>query len=146
MYLYLLWLVLYPQDEHLYRLPLLLSCIGKVYLLFTTPEGLWIDAVENLIMLQSHTELFIVFYHLLKTSIGGGNFFGKEAVLQFVLLVLIMKLKFEIHYGTRRSYESIHFALDRCAKNLRIRPFYHFLQRLASNLAGDWHHSKVISY
>lgn len=70
MFLYLLWLALYPQDEHVYKIPILLSGIGKIYLLFTTPEALWIDAVENLIMLQSHSELFLVFYHLLKTSIG----------------------------------------------------------------------------
>lgn len=69
LYLYLCWLYLYPQDEHLYQIPIILSCTGKVYLLFTNPEGLWIDAVENLIVLQSHCELFLVFYHLLKLCI-----------------------------------------------------------------------------
>ena len=54
LYLYLLWLYLYPQEEHLYKIPIILSCIGKIYLLCSNPEGLWIDAVENLIMLQSH--------------------------------------------------------------------------------------------
>lgn len=37
LYLYLLWLYIYPQDEHLYKIPILLSCIGKVYLLCSNP-------------------------------------------------------------------------------------------------------------
>lgn len=143
--LYMAWLVLYYQDEHLYRIPIILSCIGKTYLLFSVPEDLWIDAVENLIILQSQCEMFIVFYHVLKLSVGKKSQI-EEATIEFLLLVLINKIKFEIHYGTRKCYESIHFGLDRCAKSLKMRPCYHFLQRLFSNLAGEWHHSKVVSY
>ena len=37
LYLYLLWLAFYHQDEHLYQIPIMLSCTGKLYLLFTNP-------------------------------------------------------------------------------------------------------------
>ncbi len=91
--LYMAWLIVYNQDEHLYRIPIILSCIGKTYLLFSVPEDLWIDAVENLIVLQSQCEMFIVFYHVLKLSVGKKSQIG-DATLEFLLLVLINKIKF----------------------------------------------------
>ena len=50
---YTIWLLLYPQDHLLYTLPLFVSFIGKVYLLTSYPSKLEVDAVEELILLES---------------------------------------------------------------------------------------------
>ena len=60
--IYLAWLYLFPKDYLLYYLPLILSTAGKLYLMnigTKDPEGQ--SKVEEVIMLQNKTELYILF-------------------------------------------------------------------------------------
>ena len=69
-----------------------------------------------------------------------------KASLVYGLFLILMKVKYEIHYGTRRAYEEIHFGLDKVAKALNLRGGYHLLHRAASELGGPWNSSKQITY
>ena len=50
---YITWLFLYPHPEFIYTLPLAISFVGKIYLLTSHPSKLEVDAVEDLILLES---------------------------------------------------------------------------------------------
>ena len=50
---YISWLFFYPHPEFIYTLPLIISFVGKIYLLTSHPSKLEVDAVEDLILLES---------------------------------------------------------------------------------------------
>lgn len=147
MMLYIMWLIVFPQDEHLFALPLILSNIGKCYLLCTTPRTLDIDAVESIIILQAKFEISIIIYMVLRLLISVLTLRSTPyALLVSATLIIIMKFKYEIHYGTRRAYEEIHFGLDRISKLVNLRGGYHVLHRSVSQLGSNWNSGKQITY
>ena len=146
-YLLLIWLFFYPQQEYLYSIPLMLSNIGKCYLLLNTPRTLEIDAVEYMIVLQAKFEITIVIYAMVKIFLILLNSSNPlSSLVAYLLLLLIMKVKYEIHYGTRQAYEEVHFTLDRASKGLNLRAAYHAIHRIISQFSTPWHSSKQITY
>ena len=100
LYLYWLWFCVFPQSELLYVIPMMLSIIGKTYLMVTPAMSLEVDAVENLILMQSKIEMIIMIHHFLKCL-----FFGTQArAVEFIVLITLLKLKYSLHYGTRKAY------------------------------------------
>lgn len=57
-----------------------------------------------------------------------------------------MKLKYSIHYGTRKAYEQFHFALDRIARTLKFRKTYQIVQSFFSRVNGHSISAKNITY
>lgn len=57
-----------------------------------------------------------------------------------------MKLKYSIHYGTRKAYEQFHFALDRTAKVLNLRRAYQLSQGFFAQMGGHSISAKHITY
>lgn len=90
---YLCWITWFWQPEHLFILPIFMSCIGKTYLLITPTSQTFLDPIQNLILLQSQTEFFITVYTLCKTF-----FVAMDrpwfAFVEVFSLILIIKWKF----------------------------------------------------
>ena len=57
-----------------------------------------------------------------------------------------MKLKYSIHYGTRKAYQELHFSLDRVAKELKIRKGYQKVQGFLGQIGGYTPSLKQITY
>lgn len=145
--MYVAWLYTFPRQEHIYVLPILLSNMGKCYLLFTTPHSLDIDSVESIIILQAKFEIAIIVYVLLRLLIlllTSKNI--PYAIMIYTFLLIVFKIKYEIHYGTRKAYEEIHFGLDRIAKVFNLRGAYHLAHRIVGELGSPWNSQKQITY
>ena len=63
-----------------------------------------------------------------------------------IFFLLTMKLKYSIHYGTRKAYEQLHFSLDRIAKFFNFRKTYQLVQSLFIHINGHSISPKHITY
>ena len=145
--MYIAWLYIFPRQEHIYILPILLSNMGKCYLLLTNPHSLDIDLVESIIILQAKFEISVIVYVILRFFVL--LLISKNipyAIMIYTLLLVVFKIKYEIHYGTRRAYEEIHFGLDRIAKAFNLRGAYHLVHKAVGELGSPWNSQKQITY
>lgn len=88
--------------------------------------------------------MVILLHHLLKVVLLGVPF----KAFELILLILLLKLKYTIHYGTRKSLSDLHFGLDRVAKSFGVRNSYHFMHKAMTCVLGNgvWKESKQITY
>ena len=76
----------------------------------------------------------MIFYHPFAL------FFNDTPLIRIIhdlgFFLLTMKLKYAIHYGTRRAYQILHFSLDRISKIFNFRKGYQIIQSLFIPFAG----------
>ena len=56
--------------------------------------------------------------------------------MKLVLLFVIVRVKYSMHYGTRVSYREIHFVLDRYSRYFNLRRYYQIVYLRLSVLGG----------
>lgn len=56
--------------------------------------------------------------------------------MKLVLLFVIVRVKYSMHYGTRVSYREIHFVMDRYCRYFNIRRYYQIVYLRLSMLGG----------
>lgn len=82
-------------------------------------------------------------HHFLKCLTLG----AQGRIIELIILVVVLKFKYSLHYGTRKAYSDIHFGLDKISKGLGIRSIYHSMHKLISHLSyGVWNNLKQVTY
>ena len=96
---FMLWLAVFRVPYFMHYIPLLLSNVGKIYIMAVSKHGEHPSTVQELIIFQNQTETYILLTLLLEL-IG----FSRLKLFKFILYALVVKLKYRFYSPTRKAY------------------------------------------